>query len=324
MDYLLERKIRVNTEFEHEKWSIFEVDNNGVKANGDWVLFFGNLRFTAKSVVVHTKLTIEDSQKSEDDSDKKKSASSQIKFISGKLVSGYVHEGNNLQNAVRFSMFGTSRFITEFDLYIEEAKEDETEGCTLNAIPSYEFEGADLGIEVEPDFMGFEVRVSKNKLNELISLIESQAVNDVRLYVRNVEGIYSHWSPPWETILVPSEVKVLPRQCDIVNKKEVEEDVAILFKDGDRNPRYVGNIREFNLLFSSKKDLYKLPQVKTTDDDSYDTYASSTTSESHSSDWSDSEERDFLKHIRPITKEIKSLKTLLWFVLGAVVFILLR
>lgn len=308
MDYLLERKIKVSTESEFEilyKWSLIEVDDNNVKTNGDWVPFTWRLWFTATSVGVHTKLSIEDNQKNEEDIDKHKSTSAQIKCISGKLVSGYVRDGSELQGKVRYSMFGTSRIVTEFNLSIKEADEDEIEGCTLYAFPSYKFEGAELQTEIEPDCIGFDVRVSKNKLSELVSLIESKAVNNVGLNVSGVDGIYSHWTPT----IVTSTAKVLSRDHDVVNKEDVDIEIP-----------YVWNVREFNLTFSSKKELYKLAQG----DDSYDAHASSVTPEPVNNDWRGSDERDFLKNFSPLTKEIKSVKTLLWFVLGAVVFTLLR
>jgi hypothetical protein len=308
MDYLLERKIKVSTESEFKslyKWSLTEVDDNDVKANGDWVPFTWSLWFTAKSVEVHTRLSIEDKRKNEEDTDKTKSTSSQNKIISCKLVSGYVRDGSELQDKVRYSMFGTSRLITEFNLSIKEAGEDEIEGCTLYAIPSYESEGAEFQTEIEPDYIGFDVRVSKNKLSELISLIESKAVNNVGFYASGVDGIYSHWTPT----IVTSTAKVLSRDCDVLNKSEIDLEIP-----------YVGKVREFNLTFSSKKELYKLEQ----DDNNYDAYASAVMPEPVNNDWSGGDERDFLKHFRPIAKEIKSVKTLLWFVLGAVVFTLLR
>lgn len=308
MDYLLERKIKVSTESEFKslyKWSLIELDENNVKTNGDWVPFTWSLWFTATNIEVHTKLSIEDSRKNEEDIDNKKSTSTQIKYISGKLVSGFVRDGSELQDKVRYSMFGTSRIVTEFNLSIKEANDDEIEGCTLYAFPSYESEGAEFQTEIEPDYIGFDVRVSKNKLSELISLIESKAVNNVGLHVSGVDGIFSHWTPT----IVTSTAKVLSRNCDIVNKEEVDIEIP-----------YVGNVREFNLTFSAKKELYKLAQ----DDDSFDAYASSVTPQSVNNDWRSTDEADFLKNFRPLAKEIKSVKTLLWFVFGAVVFILLR
>lgn len=308
MDYLLERKIRVSTESEYKslyKWSINEVDDNDVKVSGDWVPFSWSLWFTAKSVEVHTKLSIGDRLQIEDDSDTNESAPSLSKFIVGTLVSGYLREGNELQDGVRFSMFGTSRTVTEFNLSVKQVGEDEIEGCALYAFPSYESEGVEFQTEIEPDYIGFEVRVSKDKLSELISLIESKAVSNVGLYVSGVDGIYSHWTPT----IVTSTAKVLSRSCDVVNKEEVGIEIP-----------YVGKVREFNLTFSSKKELYKLPQ----DNDSFETYAESVASESVANNWNGNEDKGPLRLFGSITKEIKGVKTLLWFVLGAVVVTLLR
>lgn len=307
MDYLLERKIRVSTESEYKslyKWSLFEVDDNGIKTNGDWVPFHWSLWFTAKSVEVHTRLSIEKEQQDKVDVDKSKTTASQKKFISGTFISGCMSDDIDQDNQVRYAIFGTSRVVTEFNLTIKEADEEEGEGCALYALASYESEGATFQMEIEPDYIGFDVCVSKDRLNELINLIETKAVSNIGFYVSGVDGFYSHWTPT----IVTSTIKVLSRNCDIVNKEEVNLKIP-----------YVGKVREFNLTFSSKAQLYR---VQGDGDNVYNNGA--LIPETVNNTRHDGVESAFTKGVVGITKDIKGIKLVLWLILGGFLLVALQ
>ncbi len=312
MDYLLERKIRVSADSEYENlysWSLYEVDDKGVKIDGDWVPFAWSQSFTAKNIELHKRLSIEEETDDKDtdaDADERKYVSTTKRVISGTLVSGFVRNGRDIEDQVRYSLFGTSRQVTEFHLTINEVEKGGKESCTLLAIPSYESEGKIMLTETEPDYIGFDVYLDQDRFNCLVSLIEKKAITNLSLLVSRVYGIYSHWTPTIAT----STAKVLSKDCDIENV-------------GDANNikiPYVGKVSAFHVSFSSKTHLYQSQR----DDDVDQDYGSPGILESLQNVRSSFDDAALGRELRSLMNEVKGVKVLLWLIVAALLLALLK
>ena len=304
MDLILERKVRVSTDSKLKNlyvWSITEVDDNDTKVSDDWIPFHWSLWFTATSVEVKTEISSGDELQDEVDLDNNKPFVSEKKFINGKLISGIPHDGGYVEDQVEYSMFGTTRLISEIYITIREAEEEEGENCTLLAIPSYEFESYDFQTSSQPDYMGFAIRIAKKKLNKLMSLVESKTVANIQLRVGFVDGIYTHWTPT----TFARTAKVLSSEHSIENKEVVEFKVPC-----------TGRVGEFDLTFTSKQDLVQVQEDEGADQvNELDQLALDSSAMNEHKIF---KETKLTKDLETITKEIRSVK----FLLGAVLIIL--
>jgi hypothetical protein len=196
MDYLLERKVKINTEPEYKSlysWCLNEFDDNDKLIGSDLVPFAWRFWFTGTSLQVITKLEVER------DFETDKTKTSTTKTIRGKFYSGICFDGKNITDEVVFSIFGTARTVKEFSVSISEAKSDKEEVCWFTAIPSYESEGAEFQKEIENDYVGFDIYVHSEKFNELVKLVESCSLNSVSFSVKGVDGLYARWTPTIKT-----------------------------------------------------------------------------------------------------------------------------
>jgi len=312
MDYLLDRKTRVNTDSEFNslyRWSLSEFDDEGAKIDGDWVPFTWSQWFTATSLNLDKYLSIENENEVGNDDTQlgdRACVSSTKSVISGMLVSGYTRDGCHLEDQVRYSLFGTSRHVTEFHLTINQIDKGGKESCTLFAIPSYAFEGKTMRTEIEPDYIGFDVNMDRENFQHLASLIEAKAITSVSLLVRGVYGVYSHWTPT----IVTSAAKVLSKDCNIENAEEASN-ITI---------PYVGEVREFQMSVSSKTLLYNLQQSKSANEDYEDRVILDRPLDSRGS----FDDQAFGRELCSLKEEAKGLKFLLWLIVGVLILALLK
>lgn len=228
---MLERKLRIGTASDRS-WSLHEVDDKGVKIKDDWVPFTGFLAFTAKNIEVITILS------AYTDYTELKSR------IVGTLISGAFGDCG-LENQVNYSLFGSSARITKFSLRINKVDEGKNECCTLYAIPAIPYDDVCIGLEeLCEDNVEFDVYISSDKLNALITLIEKKTLANVTLLIYGIDGIYSPTWTTWDPVGLTSSAKILSRGCEVENGDEFKDKIP-----------YVGKVKKFELSFSSKIEL---------------------------------------------------------------------
>jgi hypothetical protein len=311
MDYKLERKVGINYETKHKslyEWCLSEYDDSGKQIGSDQIPWPWNFYFIGSSFKVVNYVSIENES---DDDGRETSTVKHHTRIVGILHSGCCRDGENLTDDVNFSMFGTGRTVKDFQICIYQAKDNETESCSLTAIPSYETE-IDFRDEVQDDFVGFDVTLHKEKFTEFVRLLEQRSVDSVLLRVGKVAGIFSEWSPSISTY----KAKILSRMHKI--------DGMI---DGKFKPQSVGDVGEFELNFVTLNKLYvkqSFPPFnveKAFENPVIDEWVEEPSLQSAS----DSQEHErFASSMALAVKLIGSLKTPLWCIFAVLVLLLMK
>jgi len=306
MEYLLERKVKINREPEYKSlnsWCLNEFDENGTKVGSDWVPFSWRFWFTGTSLQLLTKLNIQ----RDFETDKTKSIKSQT--IYGKFYSGISFDGKNLKDEVTFSIFGTARTIKEFSVTINEAADENEETCWFSAFPSYLSEDAEFRKVIEDDFAGFDIYVNSEKFNEIVRLIELRSIDSVRLSIKSVDGVYAYWTPTIKTY-----------SAKFLTAESVVDDVGETKFEGTT----VSKVGEFNLSFATHASLnlnHNLPSIdfaKAFDSNVEDDFKD----EKLNTPQTNTPQNSI--NLQPLLQVVKSLKVVLWFVFAALLFLLLK
>ena len=304
MDYLLERKVKINTEPEYKSlysWCLNEFDDNDKLIGHDLIPFAWRFWFTGTSLQVTTKLEVER------DSEADKSKASTTKTIRGKFYSGICFDGKNLADEVGFSIIGTSRTIKEFSVSINEIKSDKEEICWFTAIPSYVSEGAEFQKEIEKDYAGFDIHIHAEKFNELVKLVETRSLNSVSFSVKGVDGVYAPWTPTITTYV--AKILTHDNVIDGIDATKIECPTA-------------SKVEEFSINFNSQISLslkQNLPSIdfsKAFDDDIEDDFENDKlyTNQPNIS--------PNIVNLQPLIQVVKSLKIAMWFVFGALLLLI--
>lgn len=306
MNYLFERKVKINTEPEYKSlysWCLNEFDENDKVVGRDLVPFAWRFWFTGTSLQVTTNLEVER------DFETEKSKASTKKTIGGKFYSGICYDGKNLADEVAFSIFGTARTIKEFNVSISEAKSDKEEVCWFTVIPSYESEGAEFQTEIENDYAGFDIYVHSEKFNQLVELVENRSLNSVSFSVKGVEGVYANWTPTITT-----------RSAKILTSSNAIEGIDTTKFECPTT----SVVEEFSINFHSQTSLnlkQNLPSIdfsKAFDDNFDDEF------EIEKLDAPQTNNHSNIVNLQPLIQVIKSLKVAMWFVFTALIFLLLK
>ena len=306
MDYLLERKVKINREPEYKSlysWCLNELDENDKVIGRDLVPFAWRFWFTGASLNVTTKLEVER------DFETDASKASTSKTIRGKFYSGICFDGKNLDDEVSFSIFGTARTIKEFSVSISEVASEKEEVCWFTAFPSFESEGAEFQTVIENDYAGFDIYVHSEKFNELVKLIESRSLNSVSFSVKGVDGVYAHWTPTIKTYA-----------AKILTTDNVIEGVGETKFEGST----VSKVEEFSINFTSqtslnlKQNLQSIDFSKAFEDDFEDDF------EIDKLDTPQTNISSNIVNLQPLVEVIKSLKVAMWFVFAALLFLLFK
>lgn len=210
VNYLLERKVTLSDESKHDSlygWSISEepLERGGAKNQipWAWTLSFEGMDVTLSDIVESDRYV----RKDEDGY----APVRHRRAINAKLRPG--EQGRRSWNVTRFSFFGTDRTISDIRLNVEELPEgDPKERCEVWGCPSYEYEGADFGTEIQEDHLGFNLFVRPETFARLSTLISLSAVTSLNFRAGSVSGFYSSWSP---TILT-NHIKILSSMKDHV------------------------------------------------------------------------------------------------------------
>lgn len=306
MDYLLERKVKINRDTKHKSlysWCLNEYDEKGEIVGRDWVPFSWGFRFTGTSLYVSNRINIKRDDETE------KSNASNSKTINGKFSSGICFDGENLNDVATFSIFGTARTIKEFSFTIFEAKDDDEEACWLAVTPSYESEDASMRRVIEADFAGFEIYLKAEKFNRLVQLVENRSVDSVGMYVRYIDGVYADWTPTIKT----SSAKFLTSDKLIEGVEGTNFEGTVVTRVGDFDISFTTQA-----ILNTKQFLPTIDIVKEFEDDSDEDFEDIDSNNSQAS----VKNNDAV--LQQLTQVVKSLKTVLWFVFAVLVFLLLK
>ena len=306
MDYLLERKVKINREPKYSglyKWSLNEYDDKEQLVGGNWIPFDWRFWFTGTSLHLATNFNIERDFKTE------VCKSTQSKTIYGKFYSGICIDGKNLTDEVSFSIFGSTRTIKEFTVFISEAKEGSEDVCWFSAFASYETEGADLRKVIEPESAGFDIQLNSIKFNELVKLIETRSIDSVNFSAKNIDGVYAYWTPT----IITHQAKFLTSNSVIEGLKDTEFDGTT-----------VGRVGYFDINFITQASLNKSQRLSSLDfpkqfEDTSDDYVE----DNKSIDLDNDAERNE-NLVASLIKVVNSLRTVLWCVFAVLLFLLLK
>lgn len=256
MRHELEHKIQLNENTQHSSlysWCLNEIDKKGDKIDNDWIPFVFSLYFTAKSLTVFREVTngrdLDNSKKTQKIRDETR--------INGSLLSGVSKDGKNFEDGVIYSMFGTDRKLESFDICIYCNPEgNNTELCDSWGYLSFETEDKNFIKYVEPDIIGFQIFLNKNKFDDLVNLIESKRVDDVILRVNNVAGFYSNWSPTIST----NHIKILTNSHKVKLKDKSKVELLTLGSIGEFNLSFQTNYKsnlEFDSRYQKSDDIFQ-------------------------------------------------------------------
>ena len=220
-------------------WSLQELDADGKKVGHEQIPWKWNTYFTAIQLTYGDTITIGPGRTNH--SNAEKLAVRERQFIHVKLHPGHpAEQGHNRETS--YSMFGTDRTISNFDLYIEKLDDqEEQEGCTVWGSPRRTLEDH-IDDETFDDCVTFRLSVRPEKFARYTAQISASAVDEAIFRVGEVAGFYSPWSPSIST----NEIKVLTR--DKEHKIELPSSCAI-------SPPRLGAVGEAELYFRSVRIL---------------------------------------------------------------------
>jgi hypothetical protein len=265
MDYLLDGRIKINSEPEHKSlysWSLSEIDSNGniLRDNQipwNWSFFFiGSLLQVIRNVEFGDVLT-EEGEKLDG------KFVSQSDSILGQLHPGRCRDGKHLENATVFTMFNSNRKIDSFNLTIIPVESGNDETCRIEAIPSYPFE-LDFVDEVEPDYIGVRFYVARKIFEEMANSIERKLVDHAVVRLKGVSGIYSGWSPmistPFAKILTGNHLDRIDGDNEIKSilpvMGDIEEFSIALIVNNQLNVKIDQRSVSFDKFFDDDADSY--------------------------------------------------------------------
>lgn len=243
MEYHVDRRVILSTETEYKSlyaWSISEETSEGNPGAVKQIPWVWTLWFQATDVTLFDTLDrrlgllFTESSDGTDPVRHRRSITAKLRPNRGRRASW---------EEVRYSFFGTDRYISDIDLRIEElpAGEDK-ERCEVWGSVSYTSEGADFRPETTDDYLGFNLFMKPETFARFAAQISLSAVTSVAFGVAGVPGFYSDWSPT----IVTSRIKILSSLKD--QRVEIPEGVEI-------EPHRLGRAGEFHLVLSSAHKL---------------------------------------------------------------------
>lgn len=231
-------------------WSLQELDAEGQKIGRDQIPWEWTLYFTATELALSDTLAIEQDYGSEDGS---QSTVRERQNIRAKLKPGGPWEGGRSRDPA-YSMFGTERTISSFELFIERlGGEEERERCTAWGSVSYTFDN-DFRDETTDDTVVFHLYVRPETFARYLAKIGAAEVDEAVLRVSHVAGFYSDWSPAIST----DEIKVLTSHKE--QAVEVPEGCEIV-------PPRLGKVGEAELYLRRITKLETAPSASANEDD---------------------------------------------------------
>lgn len=233
MENHFDRTIRFNDQSELKnlyQWCLNEHDETGEKVGRDYIPWQWTLHFKGKGVALTEQTQIGDRYAQPDDEPGAKTK---------RTITATLYPDERDRYAPRYSMLGTDRTITDFDLRIEEA-DSKGERCVVWGGVSYTTD-IDFRDVTSPDAIVFYFYVKRERFDEIARQIASRAVDGLSLRLGGVQGFYADWSPGITT----DKIKVLTR--DRHHEVQGATDAVPL-------PR-LGEVEEGELFLATKFDL---------------------------------------------------------------------
>lgn len=244
MDYHLDKKIQLNNKTEHKdlySWCLQEIKNEkeqqGVRDLIPWKYDF---YFTASELRLSQGLEFgKRSILEKEQRDEPTFQDSEV--ITATLHPGTCTDGELLEDAPEFSMFGTDRNITKFSLSISAVEEGKKEYCKVWGCVGYTME-VDFRDDTTPDAIVIYLGLSRERFTKFSKLISNKLIDVARVRIDRVSGFYSDWSPSISTDCV----KVLA--CESEQKIDIPKDCEI-------EPPKLGNVGAFDLTLITRNKL---------------------------------------------------------------------
>lgn len=223
MDTHLENTIRLNKESKYEnfyEWSLQEYDENGGKIGDAQIPWKWGLHFTASELRYQQSITINGSDVSDDKENNEQPY--EAESILATLHSGICLDGKELKNDTLYTMFGANREIKKFVLHIEKLEDsDAQDRCHIWGSVSYTSE-IDFRNETTDDEIHIYLSLAPKRFYKLVDLIKAKRADMLQVYLRDVSGFYSEWSPSISAyniqVLTDSKEEqkiILPEGCEI-------------------------------------------------------------------------------------------------------------
>lgn len=255
MEFHIDRRIILceDSKFKNlYKWSLQELDAEGEQIGRDLIPWDWSLDFTATQIVLSDGMTIRPDYLSDDDEPKNETKKSQ--YIRAKLRPGIPHEWHRFRQPT-YSMFGTDREISNFELSIQILPDGEKQDrCWVWGSVSYTAD-VDFRDETINDTVIFYLYVQPETFERYVQAIRATEVNEAILQIDRVHGFYSDWSPSIST----NSIKVLTRDKEQVIEAEEESEVA---------PHRLGEVGEVSFTLQRKLTLED-SKAEYTDDDNW-------------------------------------------------------
>lgn len=238
MDYKLEHKIFLSEETEFmclNSWSIQECDTDGKKIGRAKISWPWSLYFTASDLRYEYSIGIcnyvcDDEEPIQEE-----------EVITGILHSGICRDGANLAAEAQYSMLGTDRLISHFDLRIHKIGNDSIERCNLWGSVSHTSE-VDCSYETYDDVVIANIYLLPERFEKIAELIKGRHTDILELILKGVYGFYSEWTPSIST----DNIKILTDSED----QQVEG-----CEDLDIKPLRLGDVSEFDLRIIQRNKL---------------------------------------------------------------------
>lgn len=221
MEHHIDRRVVLSEDSEFKnlyKWSLQEVDAEGARIGRDEIPWVWTLYFHATEMTLTDALAIEPDYTADDDD---KIAVRSRQSIRAKLTPKDTWDRGSYRDP-SYSMFGTDRTISAFELYIEPLEgEDQQERCTAWGCVSYTSE-VDFFDQTTDDTIIFNLYVQPQRFERYAAKVAAAEIDEAVLRVGGVEGFYSDWSPAISTDSIKvltshrEHVVEMPEGCEIV------------------------------------------------------------------------------------------------------------
>lgn len=261
MDHHLDRRVILSEDSEYKnlyKWSLQELDYEGAKISRDMIPWDWGLDFTATELAYSDAMTIEPDYSS--DYEEPPIVTRNRRHVRAKLRPGSPHEWHR-NRQTSYSMFGTDRTITAFELIIEPVADgEEKDRCRVWGSVSYTMD-IDFRDETTDDTVIFHLYVRPEVFERYVEAVKEAHVHQAVLYVKRVAGFYSDWSPAIST----DSIKVLTGYA---------KDHPVEMSDGSEIvPPRLGDVDEVSLTLVRKLTLEHPAPDPADDDDWQDEFA---------------------------------------------------
>jgi hypothetical protein len=224
VDFHRDHKISLSTESEFKNlysWSLREIDEDGKRVGRDQIPWNWNLYFTLADIGLFYSLKTD---RYADHVDGNESKIFEKEFIKAKLVPNLLRD-ERFNDHTTYSMMGTKRRVSEFEVEIHKLKQgsSEQERCRAYGTVSHTID-LDIGdYTTFEDNVVFSIYLHAEKFDHYVRRVSQKAFTGGSLRLGGVKGFYADWSPGIST----NSIKILtgyskdhavevPEACPIV------------------------------------------------------------------------------------------------------------